>query len=130
MATGPTTYSHDERRNSSDSDDQLITTNNHRHSNGHTNGALPRPGQHLDGLSFVLQTKYIFSRMLFHLDADLLAWKRQYMNIALREQNVMSNSADDLTQLIEHVPLTSLNQGYDDGEDGKCRRQFVSFGIQ
>ncbi|CAF0921607.1 unnamed protein product [Didymodactylos carnosus] len=40
---------------------------------------LPRPGQHLD-------------------DSDLLALKHQYANIGLREQNMLSNSAEDLSQ--------------------------------
>lgn len=57
---------------------------------------------------------------MFDLDADLLAWKRQYMNMASREQNIISSSADDIIQLVDHIPLVNLNQGYEEGEDGKC----------
>jgi hypothetical protein len=41
------------------------------------------------------------------------------MNIGLREQNVMSNSADDLTQLVDHVPFERFSQDYNDIDDGK-----------
>lgn len=61
---------------------------------------LPRPGQHLD-------------------DADLLAWKHQYINMGLREQNVLSNSADDLTQLVDNIPypIERFAQDYTDGDE-------------
>jgi hypothetical protein len=58
---------------------------------------------------------------LYNLDADLLTWKRQYANIGLREGNVMSNSADDLSQLIDHIPypFETSAQDYNDADDGK-----------
>jgi len=54
------------------------------------------------------------------LDADLLAWKHQYINIGLREQSVLSNSADDLTQLVDHIPypIERFGQDYADGDEG------------
>ena len=62
---------------------------------------------------------------LFDLDADLLAWKRQYANIGLREQNIMSNSADDLSQLIDRIPyqFEVFGQDYNDPDDGKNKHR-------
>lgn len=59
----------------------------------------------------------------FHLDADLLAWKRQFANISLRDQSALSNSAEDLTQLDDRIPypFEVFGQNYDEMEDGKKR---------
>jgi hypothetical protein len=43
------------------------------------------------------------------------------MNVSLREQNVMSNSADDLTQLVDHEPFEAFRHDYNEIEDGKKR---------
>ena len=48
-----------------------------------------------------------------------MAWKHQYMNIGLREQSVLSNSAEDLRQLVDHVPFQGFGQDYNDIDDGK-----------
>ena len=47
------------------------------------------------------------------------------MNIGLREQSVLSNSADDLTALVEHLPLqlNRFDQDYTDGDDGKIAKK-------
>lgn len=126
MATDLSKFSHNERNYSSDSDDQTAPKNDRsagRVSNGDVQprSGHPRPGQHLDGSRFVSlkEMTLLFKEKFFHLDADLLAWKRQYMNMASREQNVVSSSADDLTQLVDHIPLANLSQGYEEGEDGK-----------
>lgn len=91
---------------------RVVTTN--------PNPAPPKPGQHLDGRnSFSLRCALVYPRC--HLDADLLAWKRQYANISLREQNMMSNSAEDLTQLIDRnsYQFESFSHDYNDMDDGE-----------
>ena len=58
----------------------------------------------------------------FHyLDADILTWKRQFANQSLRDQNMMSNSSEDLSQLLEQMPYQFENFGneYGDMEDGQ-----------
>ncbi|CAF0897049.1 unnamed protein product [Rotaria sordida] len=100
MATAKSTFSAYDHTIPSVSDDSTLSTQNHRSSTNNTNSSHPRPGQHLD-------------------DADLLAWKRQYANISLREKNAMSNSADDLSQIIDHIPyqFEVFDQDYNDMDD-------------
>lgn len=45
------------------------------------------------------------------------------MNIGLREQSVLSNSADDLTQIVDQLqyPMDRFNHDYTDGDDGTKR---------
>ncbi|CAF0758736.1 unnamed protein product [Didymodactylos carnosus] len=73
---------------------------------------LPRPGQHLD-------------------DADLLTWKRQYANIGLREQNMLSNSAEDLSQL-DRIPFQYGIYGneYNDMDTNMDDDDDLHFGIE
>ncbi|CAF0929596.1 unnamed protein product [Rotaria sp. Silwood1] len=100
MATAGSTFSSYDHTIPSMSDNSTLSTQNRRSSTNNTNPSHPRPGQHLD-------------------DADLLAWKRQYANIGLREKNTMSNSADDLSQLIDQIPyqFEVFGQDYNDMED-------------
>ncbi|CAF2342817.1 unnamed protein product [Rotaria sp. Silwood2] len=101
MATAGNTFSSYDHTIPSMSDDSTtLSTQNHRPFTNNTNPSHPRPGQHLD-------------------DADLLAWKRQYANIGLREKNTMSNSADDLSQLVDHIPyqFEVFDQDYNDMDD-------------
>ncbi|CAF0810217.1 unnamed protein product [Rotaria sordida] len=100
MATAKSTFSAYDHTIPSVSDDSTLSTQNHRSFTNNTNSSHPRPGQHLD-------------------DADLLAWKRQYANISLREKNAMSNSADDLSQIIDHIPyqFEVFDQDYNDMDD-------------
>ena len=44
------------------------------------------------------------------------------MNVSLREQNVLSNSADDLTQLVDHEPFEAFRHDYNEIEDGKQKQ--------
>ena len=93
------------------------------HRPGSANGTpvAPLPGQHLDGENNPPDRRCFRSSIFFFLDADLLAWKRQFANISLREQSALSNSAEDLTQLDDRIPyqFEVFGQTYDDMDDGK-----------
>ncbi|CAF3345726.1 unnamed protein product [Rotaria socialis] len=100
MATADSSLLSHDHTTQSTSDDSTLSAQNRRSFTNNTNSSHPRPGQHLD-------------------DADLLAWKRQYANIGLREKNTISNSADDLSQLDDRLSyqFEVFGQDYNDMED-------------
>ena len=91
------------------------------HENSHffltePDAAAPRPGQYLDGrvdssLPFADETVYLS----FRADSDVLMLKRQFDNMNLFEQNRLSNSAEDLSQL-DRAPYGFDMFGQDEGE--------------
>ncbi|CAF4068938.1 unnamed protein product [Rotaria magnacalcarata] len=100
MATVDSSVLSHDHTTQSTSDDSTLSSQNRRSFTNNTNSSHPRPGQHLD-------------------DADLLAWKRQYANIGLREKNTISNSADDLSQLDDRLSyqFEVFGQDYNDMDD-------------
>lgn len=57
---------------------------------------------------------------LINLDADILTLKRQYANFNLFEQSVISNSAEDISQLerLSYQP-DWFGQGQQEADEGK-----------
>jgi hypothetical protein len=51
---------------------------------------------------------------------DILALKRQYANINLFEQSILSNSADDLSQ-IDRIPYEFEIFGQDPDDSDDCK---------
>ncbi|CAF0756559.1 unnamed protein product [Adineta steineri] len=98
MAAVTSTFSSYDRSVPSMSDSS--TQNRQLRNNNNTNSTIIRPGQHLD-------------------DADLLTWNRQYANIGLRDDNIMSNSADNLSQLVDPLPFGfhPSDPGFNDPSD-------------
>jgi hypothetical protein len=59
MATAVHMFSNNDRQDSSGSDDQTSSTQTRRSVS--TNNQAPRPGQHLDGLSYIFFEKQIIN---------------------------------------------------------------------
>lgn len=66
--------------------------------------------------------------MILLLDTDVLTLRRQYDNLDLLEHSRLSNSAEDLSQLENHLnyPFDLFEQLPDEMEEGKENVSFLT----